>query len=122
MGGAGNKEGRINTKVVDGVERKLSSETEVTVFRIVQEALSNVRHHSGATEAVVMLKFAPESLKMTIQDNGKGFLFSKMNGNLIAQGRLGIIGMQERTRFLNGTFNVSSQPGQGTLVSVDIMR
>lgn len=116
-----NQEGEINTKVVvHGVERKLRSETEVTIFRIVQEALNNARRHSKATKAVVTLEFAPDSLEIMVQDNGDGFSLSETLGKLAAEGKLGLIGMQQRAKFLNSTFNIYSQPGKGTLVSIEI--
>ncbi len=115
------QDGGINTQVVvHGAERKLSSETEVTIFRIVQEALNNARRHSKATEAVVTLEFAPESLEITVQDNGDGFSLRETSGKLATEGKLGLIGMQQRAKFLNSTFNIYSQPGKGTLVSIEI--
>lgn len=117
-----NLESEINTKVVvRGLARKLRPEVEVTIFRIIQEALSNVRRHSGATEAVVTLKFEPEFIKMTIQDNGTGFALKDLVGNLTAEGKLGIIGMEQRAKLLNGTLDVQSQPGKGTLISINAM-
>lgn len=117
-----NQEGEINTRVVvDGTERKLRPEAEVTIFRIVHEALNNIRRHSKASEAVVTLTFAPESLKITVQDNGKGFSLNETIGNLAATGKLGLIGMQQRAKSLNGACDIRSQLGKGTLVSVEII-
>lgn len=115
------QDGKISAKlIINGAQRKLNPEIEVTIFRIVQEALSNVRCHSKATKTVITLTFAPESLKLTVRDNGKGFLPSQRVDNLTAGGRVGLIGMQQRAKSLNGTFDISSQPGKGTLVSVEI--
>jgi len=69
---------------------------------------------------VVTLEFAPESLEITVQDNGDGFSLRKTSGKLAAEGKLGLIGMQQRAKFLNSTFNIYSQPGKGTLVSIEI--
>lgn len=116
-----NQEGEINTKmVVDGTEKKLRPEAEVTIFRIVQEALNNVRRHAKATEAVVTLEFNSESLEIMVQDNGKGFSLNETIRNLTNEGKLGLIGMQQRAKSLNSTFNIYSQPGEGTLVSIEI--
>lgn len=115
------QDGKISAKlIINGAQRKLNPEIEVTIFRIVQEALSNVRCHSEATEAVITLTFSPESLQVTVRDNGKGFLLSQKVHNLAAEGRLGLIGMRQRAKSLKGTFDISSQPGQGTLVSIEI--
>ena len=116
-----NHEGGIETNVVvHGAERKLSSETEVTIFRIVQEALNNARRHSKATEAVVTLEFAPESLEITVRDNGDGFSLSETIGKLATEGKLGLIGMQQRAQFLNGALHISSKPGEGTSISIEV--
>jgi len=117
-----NQEDGINSKVVvSGQERKLRPEAEVTIFRIIQEALNNVRRHSRASEAVVTLDFAPESLKIMVQDNGNGFSLNETLGNLAGKGKLGLIGVQQRARLLNGTCTIRSQPGKGTSVSVEII-
>ena len=68
-----NQEDNINTEMlVSGAPWKLDSGKDVMIFRIVQEALNNIRKHSQATEAMVKLEFAPETVKITVQDNGKG--------------------------------------------------
>lgn len=115
-----NLESGINSKVVArGSARKLRPETETIIFRIVQAALSNVRRHSKATEAVISINFETESIKITIKDNGVGFNLKETLGNLATEGKLGIIGMEQRVKFLNGTFDIQSQPGKGTLISID---
>ena len=117
-----NQESEIDTKVVvKGTVRKLRSETEVTIFRIVQEALSNVRRHSKATEAIITLKFEPESIGIILRDNGTGFVSKAILGNLASEGKLGIAGMEQRVKFLNGTLNIQSEPGRGTVVSIEAM-
>lgn len=115
------KEDNIDTKIlVDGVERKLPNEVEINIFRIIQEALNNVRRHSGAGEAIVCLKFRPDSLKISIKDNGVGFSLREIRSELANRGKLGLIGMDQRTQFLNGTFNVHSKPGKGTSISIQV--
>lgn len=116
-----NQEDEIDTKVVvHGAGKKLRPETEVIIFRIVQEALNNVRRHSKATKAVVTLKFNSESLEIMVQDNGEGFSLNETIRNLTNEGKLGLIGMQQRAQLINSTFNIYSQPGEGTLVSIEI--
>ena len=115
------QENKITTKVIiNGIERKLTSETEVTIFRIVQEALSNIKYHSQATEVVITLMFTDNSLKVMVEDNGRGFPLNKTVPEFTRKGRLGIIGMRQRAKSLNGIFNISSKPGHGTMVSVEI--
>jgi two-component system sensor histidine kinase DegS len=114
------QESGINTRIlVNGNKRKLSPQAEVTIFRVMQEALNNIKRHSKATEAVVTLKFAPEYLKIAIEDNGQGFCPPKKFARLAAKGKLGLIGMQQRIDFLGGTFKVRSRLGKGTSLLID---
>ena len=113
------RETNIGAKIITrGAIRNLQSETEVIIFRMIQEALNNVRRHSNATEAVVTLKFDTTSLKITVRDNGKGFSLSKTLSTLTSDGKLGIIGMQQRAQLINGTVDIQSQSGRGTSISI----
>jgi signal transduction histidine kinase len=103
-----------------GAERKLNPETEVQIFRIVQEALNNVWRHSNATEASITLKYAPESFEIKIQDNGQGFSLNKTTEKLAAEGKFGIIGMQQRAKLIEGNCCIESYLGKGTLVSINM--
>lgn len=117
-----NQESNIKTKfMVTGIERKLNSETEVTIFRIIQEALSNVRRHSGANEVLINIKYAPEYLEINVQDNGEGFSLDKIISKLADKNKLGIIGMQQRAKVINGMFDIQSSPDKGTLVSIKVI-
>ena len=115
-----NKESDINIRIlVNGVERKLSPQVEITLFRVVQEVLNNVKRHSKAKEAAITLEFATECLKITIEDNGQGFRPPKNFDELAAKGKLGLIGIQQRINFLNGTLEIRSIPGKGTLLLIE---
>jgi two-component system sensor histidine kinase DegS len=115
-----NKESGINIRIlVDGTKRNLSPEAEVTIFRITQEALNNIKRHSKATEAVITLEFNTECLKITLDDNGQGFRPPKKLDRLAARGKLGLIGMRQRIDFLGGTFQIRSRPGEGTRLLIE---
>jgi len=105
---------------VTGHEHRLASETELGLFRIAQEALRNVRKHSNATEAVIKLKFTRKRSKLNITDNGHGFAVPEILGDLVADNKLGLIGMQERARLLNGSFRVKSHVGGGTIIEFEV--
>jgi len=105
---------------VVGTPRRLSPHTGLVLFRIAQEALNNVRKHSRAAKAQVRLKFSPESVTLSITDNGQGFAIPESLGDFVRLGRLGILGMQERARLVNGVFSVHSEIGQGTTVTVEV--
>ncbi|MFH1141677.1 MAG: sensor histidine kinase, partial [Chloroflexota bacterium] len=105
---------------VDGEGRRLSAEVELGLYRIIQEAVSNITKHSQAQNAVVTLKFRPDRVTATIADDGKGFETSHEPGNFAAMGKLGLLGMQERAQLLKGSLSLQSRPGKGTTVTVTV--
>ena len=105
---------------ISGSERRLKPEAELALFRIAQEALSNVRRHSGAKKAAIELLFTSRKVKLTISDNGRGFQLPEVLSDLATEGKLGILGVQERTRLLNGKFSIKSIVGKGTKVVVEV--
>ena len=88
----------------------------ITLYRIVQESLNNAVKHSGATEARVEVDRTRQSVSVTVRDDGRGFL---ADSAARASG-FGLAGMAERVRMLGGDLKVSSQPGQGTVVTVNV--
>ncbi len=111
----------IATKVgITGSRRRLAPETELTVFRIAQEVLSNVRRHSRASAVEMTLDFGADALTLVISDNGQGFDMPERTSDLALSGKLGIIGMRERARLIGGTLIVQSELGVGTTVTLRI--
>jgi len=107
----------ITVKVI-GNERKLPEEADLVLFRIAQEALQNVRKHSQATSAEITLEFGDSKTRMAIADNGNGFDPPQDISNLPRQGKLGLAGMQQRTKLIGGSLKVIAQAGSGaTLVA-----
>jgi signal transduction histidine kinase len=90
---------------------RLSRELETAIFRIVQESLTNIHRHSGSASATIRISRDPEQVRLEISDKGKGFAESANR----AKAGVGVQGMQERVRQLNGTFEIRSSD-QGTLV------
>jgi signal transduction histidine kinase len=82
----------------------------VQVYRVLQEALNNIKRHAGAQEAWVRLKFQDRSLSLEVEDHGKGF-----SSDARHQG-IGLVGMRERAELVGGTLEVSSREGGGTIV------
>jgi signal transduction histidine kinase len=105
---------------VKGQPRRLPDEVELVVFRIVQEALSNASRHSQANEVQVSAEFNASVTKVTIQDKGRGFAPPDVMGDLTREGKLGLAGMQERARLIGGELDVVSQPGEGTVITVNV--
>jgi two-component system sensor histidine kinase DegS len=112
-----NVENYMKTKlVVEGEVRKLPPESDVIIFRIIQEALNNIRRHSKATKSLVTVEFSKEQVKITVEDNGVGFHLPKTVGRLAIERKLGIISMKQRASFLHGTLNIISETGKGTKI------
>jgi signal transduction histidine kinase len=96
---------------------RLPGLVETAMYRIVQEALTNVTKHAHATQAVVRLERRPGALVCSIADNGRGFDASARSAQTHSQG-LGLIGMRERAASLGGTLSINSSPGKGTTLKI----
>ncbi|HZB83467.1 MAG TPA: GAF domain-containing sensor histidine kinase [Rubrobacteraceae bacterium] len=94
--------------------RPLSSRVEVGLYRICQEALTNVARHATAGRVTVRLVATPEQVRLAVEDDGRGFDTSEMSGHH------GLLGMNERAKLLGGSFDVQSRPGAGTRVQVTV--
>jgi two-component system sensor histidine kinase UhpB len=106
--------------VVDGNPVRLSNEYETVLFRITQEALTNVAKHSGASRASVRLVIQPTQLCLTVRDDGLGFdLDAVFRGDSSNTG-WGLLGIQERAALIGGQYEIESKPGHGTLVRVQV--
>jgi signal transduction histidine kinase len=90
----------------------------IAIIRIVQEALSNVREHSGAEQVVVRLTYGPSALALEISDDGHGFDVERALVRAARGGRFGLLGMNERASLLGGSFELTSWPGGPTAISV----
>jgi signal transduction histidine kinase len=101
---------------VDNIPRIVDPDVALCVFRIVQEALQNLRKHSGAARAEVSLIKRADRILVSVYDQGKGFDMSDMK----AHEGLGIQSMGERARLLSGRFKIHSKPGRGTRVEAAI--
>ncbi len=103
---------------VTGVERRLESHIEVTIFRGVQELLNNALAHAEATQIQVSLDLAPERVQAVVEDNGSGFNVDEV---LNEDSRtIGLAALQERIEMLGGSLTIQSSMGQGTRVDFSI--
>ncbi|NQT48146.1 MAG: sensor histidine kinase [Chloroflexi bacterium] len=93
-----------------GTVPRLPSEVETAVYRIVQEALTNVRKHSRATEVRVEIAFLDNVLRVVVADNGKGFDVDAVDHE---EDNWGLIGMRERAEIIDGVLKIESKPGRG---------
>jgi signal transduction histidine kinase len=95
---------------------RLPDETETHLFRIAQEALTNIARHSGASEVRIRLEVEGEQLALSIRDNGRGLMPGQTNGGA----GLGLIGMRARARSAGGEMNIHTIDGNGLLIEVQV--
>lgn len=113
-------ESHIQTSMrVNISQEKLPPLIEATIYRIVQEALNNVKKHSGATEVALEIESSQDSLHLSISDNGSGFDPGKVQPDLSGNS-LGIIGMKERVALLGGHFKVNTLKGKGSQIGIQV--
>jgi signal transduction histidine kinase len=101
-----------------GEQQPLPEVVEENLLRIGQEALANIIKHSQATRVDIELQFDRRQVSLQVQDNGIGFDREKAVGP--QEGHFGLLGMSERAKRVGGHFTVSSKPGEGTLIRVEI--
>ncbi|MEE8353393.1 MAG: HAMP domain-containing protein [Dehalococcoidales bacterium] len=100
--------------------RRLLPRTEITIYRIVQEALTNVAKHASATKVSVLMEIRQASIVAIVEDNGHGFSVPGVLTSTSDEGKLGLHGMQERAALIDGLLTVESTPGAGTTVFAEI--
>ncbi len=104
--------------VLDGTIGRLPPDIELGVFRMCQEALRNVERHAGAKSVFVQLCHRVDHLELIVEDDGRGMRLEDRSESPIHSGKLGLLGMQERARLLDGSVKILSSPGEGTHVEV----
>lgn len=123
-------EANLNAQGIDvvtefkGLDQRLPAESELSLFRIIQEAMSNIVKHAGAKNVSINIECNANECVLRIEDNGKGFDVSQVTGIDEGGRGAGLFGMKERVTMIGGTCSCQSQPGQGTIVvaKVPIMR
>ena len=108
----------VRLRIFAGVE-KLDAAKRTVLYRVAQEALTNVARHAHATEVELCVEKLADAVRMKIKDNGRSFsvertLLAKKNG------RLGLLGMRERVEMVGGRFTLESAPGHGTTIEVQV--
>ncbi len=103
---------------LERMEDELDRVATLTLYRIVQEAVTNAVKHSGAGEAVVTLRTANGRVSATIRDEGRGFEWTE--GEAVDSDHIGLTGMHERAALVGGTLTVRSVPGKGTTIRASV--
>lgn len=112
---------KINIELkIEGTPRRFPPETELVLFRLVQEALRNTGKHAEARNALITIRFKGAKTTVIIEDDGKGFNVPKSVSDLTGAGKLGLVGMQERAQLIGADFLVESEPNAGTAITIKI--
>ncbi len=109
---------RVSIKAFEGIE-EMEGIQRTVLYRISQEALTNVCRHAKATSAEISIQNHEGTISMEVTDNGKGFEVVG-TGSAKKNNRLGLLGMRERVEMIGGTFSINSAPGKNTTVRVEV--
>jgi PAS domain S-box-containing protein len=116
-----NERTNIATVINDGWPKKeLSPEVKLTLYRIIQESLTNIEKHARAKRVQISCAETENEIICTIEDNGLGIRTDKPGKTTIKEGGLGFLHMHERLSFIGGTLEISSLPRRGTIVTIHI--
>jgi two-component system sensor histidine kinase UhpB len=102
----------------EGLPERLAPEVELVIYRVVQEALTNIARHARASQVRVRLGFLETGVEVTVQDNGVGFDLEEATSS--RERGLGLFGMRERVELVGGTFNIDTRPGAGTTIRIGV--
>ncbi len=112
----------INVEFISaGIESLiLGSDIKINLFRVVQEALNNIRRHASASIVTIRLVASYPNIILRIEDNGKGFDVNEQFANALKEHRLGLRGIRERIDLLNGKIEILSGPAKGTKIVIEV--
>jgi signal transduction histidine kinase len=101
-----------------GMERRLSPQAELALYRMAQEAVSNVVRHSSASQAWLSIEFQLQTVLLETRDNGKGFTVPEGPSEFAPGGHFGLLGLHERAELIGAELRITSSPSKGTSVRV----
>jgi PAS domain S-box-containing protein len=101
-------------------ELKLSVDTKINLYRLVQEGLNNIWKHADASEATIKIVSSNSKIALHIEDKGRGFNVKRRLAEAADENKMGIHNMEERVFLLNGRMSVQSAPGEGTTILIEI--
>jgi len=101
-------------------KKQLPDEVAINLFRVYQEALTNVEKHAGARRVEVRFTLSPGEVVLSVRDDGCGFVVPQRLGEFVRQGCFGLMGMEERAEMVGGKLWVVSQPGKGTEIRAQV--
>jgi signal transduction histidine kinase len=115
--------GRTGIKVhyhAHNITERLAAQTEISLYRIVQESLNNIAKHAEASEVNLQIIRHAGGVRLVIEDNGKGMSKPAADVRMTDKGGMGLVSMRERANSLGGILTIDSMPKSGTLITVEI--
>lgn len=104
-----------------GRDRRISSQMETNIFRIIQEAINNIAKHASAKNTIISVDFKRNNIRVCVKDDGKGFDVQEAMDSKDRPRGLGLLGMMERVEIINGKLTIDSYPGgNGTEIAITI--
>jgi len=103
-----------------GNEKRMAAPVELALYRMAQEALSNVSRHARASQANLSIRYQDEAVEMEISDNGVGFQAPTTPADFAPSGHFGLLGMYERADLIGAKLAINSSPGKGTRLTVQL--
>ena len=105
---------------LDDIDKVFDPEAEMSIYRMIQESLSNIMKHAEATEAQIFVKKSERNLTILVSDDGKGYDLNRIEKRNGSEGGFGLLGISERVKMLGGTQEIESTIGVGTTVLIKI--
>jgi len=103
-----------------GTEKRLDPAIELALYRMAQEAFSNIAHHALASRASLSIHFAVQAITIEVTDNGKGFDLPKSPAEFAPSGHYGLLGLHERAELIGAALEIRSAPNQGTRLNIKL--
>ena len=103
-----------------GSERRLEASVELALYRMAQEALSNVSRHAHAGQASLSISYTPRAVILQVDDNGVGFNMPENPSEYAVSGHYGLLGLHERAELIGASLEIKSSPGKGTRLTVTL--
>ena len=110
----------IELQVMGVEEIQLSSQVEITIYRIIQESLTNIIKHAQATRVNILLEHKKDKVFLVVEDDGIGFNQETIRKKSLEYKHLGLFGMEERAAIVGGFLAIESWPGQGTKIRFEV--
>jgi PAS domain S-box-containing protein len=99
---------------------KLNFDTEINLYRLIQEGLNNIKKHADASQVIVRLVASAPNIILRIEDNGRGFDVKRRLARSLKEKRLGLSSMEERVSLLDGAIKIKSRPSKGTKIFIEV--